>query len=131
MSITENRQVVQTFYDTAGRGDMQGCFNQMADDVSWTNIGTTKYSGTYRGKDDINQRLLGPLFSQLEGGLISTIHTMTAEGDLVAVQLSGQATTKTGRPYNNTYCHVFTVRDGKIRAVTEYLDTQLVSTVFA
>jgi len=36
----------------------------------------------------------------------------------------------TGRPYNNTYCQVFSVRDGKIRTVTEYMDTALVDEVF-
>ncbi len=29
-------------------------------------------------------------------------------------------------PYNNTYCHVFTVRDGKIVEDIEYLDTALI-----
>ena len=131
MGVAENKQVVQTFYDTAGRGDMKGCFDQLAEDVAWTNIGTTKYSGTYVGKDDLSTKLLGPVFGQLEGGLNSTIHNIIAEGEFVAVQLSGQAMTKSGRPYNNTYCHVFRVRDGKIREVTEYLDTELVSTVLA
>ena len=31
----------------------------------------------------------------------------------------------------NTYCHVFRVADGKIREVTEYMDTELVTAVFA
>ena len=29
-------------------------------------------------------------------------------------------------PYNNTYCHVFTVHDGKIVEDIEYLDTTLI-----
>jgi regulator of protease activity HflC (stomatin/prohibitin superfamily) len=32
--------------------------------------------------------------------------------------------------YNNTYCHVFKFNNGKICQVTEYLDTELVSSVF-
>lgn len=35
-------------------------------------------------------------------------------------------TSRSFGPYNNTYCHVFTVRDGKIVAAVEYLDTLLV-----
>ncbi len=53
-----------------------------------------------------------------------------AEGELVVVQSTGQATTTSGRAYNNTYCQVFTIRDGKIGAVTEYMDTALVNDVF-
>lgn len=130
MGIAENKRVVQTFFDTGGRGDMKACFDQLAEDVTWTNIGTTRYSGTFVGKSDLDARLLGPVLSQLAGGITPIIHNMIAEGEFVAVQSSGRAVTKSGRPYNNTYCHVFRIRDGKIRDVTEYLDTELVSTVF-
>jgi ketosteroid isomerase-like protein len=130
MSIAENKRIVQAFYDAANRGDTEGFLGQLADDVRWTNIGSTKYSGAYIGKSDMTARLLGPLFGQLKAGIAATIHNMIAEADFVAVQLSGQSETKSGRPYNNTYCHVFTIRDGKIVEVTEYLDTELVTAVF-
>lgn len=35
--------------------------------------------------------------------------------------------TKAGVPYNNTYCFVFRLADGKVREVTEYMDTALVA----
>ncbi len=130
MGVSENKHVVQTFLDAGARGDIQACFDQLAEDVAWTNIGRTKYSGTYTGKADLTARLLGPLFGQLAGGIRSTIHNVIAEGELVVVQSTGEAMTTSGRAYNNTYCQVFTVRDGKIGAVTEYLDTALVNDVF-
>jgi ketosteroid isomerase-like protein len=130
MGISENKQVVHTFLDAGARGDLQTCYDQLADDVAWTNIGHTKYSGTFTGKGDLIGKLVGPLFGQLEGGITSTIRNVVAEGDLVVVQSTGQATTTTGRPYNNTYCQVFTIRDGKIGAVMEYMDTALVNEVF-
>jgi uncharacterized protein len=37
---------------------------------------------------------------------------------------------KKGVPYNNTYCHVFRIVNGKIKEVTEYLDTELVTRAF-
>lgn len=103
---------------------------QLADDVKRTNIGSTKHSGTYVGKNDLAARLLGPLFGQLKVGIASTIHNMIAEADFVVVQLSGQSETKDGRPYNNTYCPVFRIRHGKIGEVTEYFDTELATAVF-
>ena len=54
---------------------------------------------------------------------------MIAEGDWVAVQLTGEATTVEGKPYNNTYCHVMRIRDGQIAEVTEYFDSELVTEV--
>lgn len=130
MSVDENKRIVQNFYDAANRGDTQGFLGQLADDVTWTNIGSTKYSGTYTSKNDITARLLGPLFGQLKAGITAAIHNVVAEADFVVVQLSGQSETNDGRPYNNTYCHVFRIRDGKIAEVTEYLDTELVTAVF-
>jgi ketosteroid isomerase-like protein len=130
MGLSENKQVVKTFLDAGARGDIDTCFEQLAEDVAWTNIGHTKYSGTYTGKADLTTRLIGPLFGQLAGGIRSTIHSVIAEGERVVVQSTGEATTRSGRAYNNTYCQVFTIRDGKIGAVTEYLDTALVNDVF-
>lgn len=130
MDIAENKRIVQAFYDAANRGDTEGFLGQLAEDITWTNIGSTKYSGTYVGKNDLVAKLVAPLFSQLKAGIASTIHNMIAEGDFVVVQLSCQSETKDGRPYNNTYCHVFRIRDGKIGEVTEYFDTELATAVF-
>lgn len=129
MTLTENKAIVQKFYDSANRGDMETCMGQLADDVIWTNIGSTKYSGAFHGKADLVTRLLQPVFGQLQAGISSTVENVVAEADWVVVQSRGTAATKDGRPYNNTYCHVFRIRNGKIVEVTEYLDTQLASTV--
>ncbi|HWP99555.1 MAG TPA: nuclear transport factor 2 family protein, partial [Vicinamibacterales bacterium] len=125
------KQIVQAFYDAGNRGDMDACLALLSDDVRWTNIGSTPFSGTYVGKKDLLERLLGPVFGQLQAGIASTIHNVIAENDYVAVQSSGVATTKDGRPYNNTYCHVFRIAGGRICEVTEYLDTDLLRSVLA
>ena len=129
MTLTTNKQIVQEFYDSANRGDMETCLGQLAEDVTWTNIGSTKYSGTFHGKADLVARLLQPVFGQLQAGITSAIDNLVAEGDFVVVQSRGKAATKDGRLYNNTYCHVFRIRGGKIVEVTEYMDTELVSAV--
>ena len=54
-----------------------------------------------------------------------------ADGDYVVVQARGEATTKDGSPYNNEYCFVYRMENGKIREVTEYLDTELVTQALA
>lgn len=129
MGIAENKQVVLDFYDAGARGDMDACFALLADDVTWTNIGSTKFSGTYIGKQAIVDDLLGPLFSQLKAGISSQIERLTAEGDIVVAQTSGTAETMDGTPYNNTYCQVIRIRDGQIAEVKEYMDTALIDSV--
>ena len=53
-----------------------------------------------------------------------------ADGERAVVLSRGTARTKAGKDYNNTYAQVFTVRDGKIVSVREYMDTALVDAVF-
>ena len=130
MGIAENKQLVIDFYAAGARGDMETCFALLADDVTWTNIGTTKFSGTYAGKQALVEQLLGPLFGQLKAGISSEIERLTAEGDVVVAQTAGTAETHDGTPYNNTYCQVIRIQDGKIAEVKEYFDTALVDTVF-
>ena len=130
MGIAENKQLILDFYAAGARGDMDTCFALLADDVTWTNIGTTRFSGTYAGKQALVEQLLGPLFSQLKAGISSQIERLTAEGDVVVAQTSGTAETNDGTPYNNTYCQVIRIRDGKIAEVKEYFDTALVDAVF-
>lgn len=130
MGIKENKQVVRSFYDAAARGDMDACFALLADDVKWTNIGTTRFSGTYAGKQALIEQLLGPLFAQLKAGIATTIENLTAEADIVVAQTTGVAETLDGVPYNNSYCQVIRIREGKIAEVKEYFDTELTSSVF-
>jgi ketosteroid isomerase-like protein len=130
MGIAENKQLVLDFYAAGARGDMDACFDLLADDVTWTNIGTTRFSGTYSGKQALVEQLLGPLFGQLKAGISSQIERLTAEGDVVVAQTGGTAETHDGTPYNNTYCQVIRIRDGKIAEVKEYFDTALVDAVF-
>ena len=130
MGAAENRQVVLDFYEAGARGDMDACFALLADDVSWTNIGSTRFSGTYTGKQQLVEQLLGPLFGQLKAGILSKIDRLVAENDIVVAQTSGTAETLDGKPYNNTYCQVIRIHDGKIVEVTEYFDTALVDAVF-
>ena len=130
MGIAENKQVVLDFYDAGARGDMDACFALLADNITWTNIGSTKFSGTYAGKKALAENLLGPLFGQLKAGISSQIERLTAEDDFVVAQTSGTAETADGTPYNNTYCQVIRICDGQIAEVKEYMDTALVDSVF-
>ncbi len=130
MTVEANKQVAIEFFEAGNRGDMDRCAELLADDIVWTDIGTTKFSGTYEGKQNVAVNLLGPLFGQLKAGIHSDIENIIAEGDFVVVQSSGKAETRDGTPYNNTYCQVMRIADGQIREVVEYMDTALIDAVF-
>lgn len=130
MSTETNKQTVMKFFEAGNRGDMDTCFGLIADDIRWTNMGTTSLSGTYSGKAELMEKLLGPLFGQLKQGIHMDVVRLLAEGDHVVAQTQGTAETLDGRPYNNSYCWVIRVRDGQFAELTEFMDTELATAVF-
>jgi uncharacterized protein len=126
----ENKRFISNMFIELSKGNTEAFLGSIADDVRYTNIGRTKYSGTFNGKQELISKLLGPLTAQLEGGIAVTPDNLIADGDYVAMQAHGKAQSKNGRSYNNTYCHVFRIVNGKVHEVTEYLDTELVTSAF-
>lgn len=130
METNQNREVVEKFFALSNSGDSEGCFKLFSDDVVWTDIGTSRFAGTYSGKQSVLNDLIIPLFSQLKAGIQMRLENVISEGDQVVVQANGFAETLDGVPYNNSYCQVFRLRDGRICSVVEYCDTALINQVF-
>jgi ketosteroid isomerase-like protein len=131
MSAAENKQLMQRIFSelSTGKGDL---FREsLANGFCWNMIGTTAWSGTYRGKQSVLTELLEPLFSQFADRYTNTAQRFVAEGDHVVVECRGQVTTKAGKPYSNTYCWVCRLAEGKLQELTEYMDTELVTTALA
>jgi hypothetical protein len=76
------------------------------------------------------EKLIGPLFGQFKLGIHMDIQQLVAEGNRVVAVTSGTTGTLDGRPYNNSYCWVSRVQDGKLAEVIEYSDTELITSVF-
>jgi hypothetical protein len=130
MGATENKEMIRTMFAELGKGNAEAFLGAMSDDVKFNLIGNTKFSGAFNGKQEFIAKVLAPLGAALDGGLVITPDNLIADGEFVAMQSRGKSTAKNGKPYNNTYCHVFRINNGKIREVTEYLDTELVTSVF-
>jgi ketosteroid isomerase-like protein len=104
------------------RGRDSRCVRENA---TWTlEAGTLPISGTWEGRDAIIGDFLATAMAYYEPGSVSLeITAMIAEGDRVALQWTSRARTREGDPYENGCLGLFTVRDGRIQAVREYMDT--------
>ena len=127
----DHKQLVTTIFDDLSQGNSRTLIEHLADDVTWTVMGTTPWSKTYVGKASVLNDLLRPLGARLADRYRATAQRIFADGDSVVVQARGQATTKGGLPYNNEYCFIYRFENGAIREVVEYLDTHLVMTALA
>ena len=125
----ENEKIVRDFFGALVAGDVDKMMEMATDDLSWTLMGSTPASGTFRGRDAVLRDSFGPIGEVIdfEAGVDLEIVDLIAAGDRVVVRAEGKMQGKHG-PYNNQYCHVMTVRDGKVAATIEYCDTALVET---
>jgi ketosteroid isomerase-like protein len=130
MTSADNKQRMQNIFSELAKGNGGPFVDSFADDVRWTIAGKTKWSRTYHGRKDVIENIFGMIRQRIDGNVKVAAHRIVADGDLVVVEASGSATTKTGKPYDNGYCWIFRLADGKVQEITEYLDTELVTRVF-
>ena len=131
MNIEDNKRVVSELFSRLTGSDIEGALAMMTDDATWWiagKAGTTPAVGT-RSKEQI-ARLFHYMMGQLKNGLRMTVKGMISEGDTVAVEVESYGELTNGRVYNQEYHMLIVIRDGKISAVREYLDTQHVLAVW-
>ena len=122
--VEENKNTVTAFVQAMSRGDMDAILDAYAEDGGVWTMGNTLISGQYN-KQQIRGFADG-IFEAFPEGLQFTILGMTAEGDRVAVEAESMGIHVSGATYNNFYHFLFTLRDGKVTSLKEYLDTQMV-----
>jgi ketosteroid isomerase-like protein len=105
---------------SAGTGDV---FSLLADDVVWRITGfDPAVAQTYRSRQALLDAAATPLGARLSKPLKPMVRRIWADGDDVLVHWDGAAPFKDGSQYRNTYLWIMTVRDGRIVAVTAFLD---------
>jgi uncharacterized protein len=129
VSAPDNKAIVKSMWEALAAGDAETFFAALADDVKFTVMGTTSLSLITHGKQEMGEKILGPLAAALDGGMDLKLDNFIAEGGWVVMQSHGFAVGKNGQPYNNHYCQVFRLRGGLVTEWTEYLDTAMLARI--
>ena len=120
-----NVSLVQDLYAAFGRGDVAAIISACAPDVDWRVVGRrADYPtlGEWRGPDGVAQFF--KVAADLENLEEFSPREFHASGDKVfALGVYNFTVTKTGRAVASEWCHVFTIRDGKVVAFREFTDT--------
>jgi uncharacterized protein len=127
VDAAENKALMRDVFAELADGNGRPFVDALAEDVRWTIIGSTEWSGSWEGKPAVREKLLDPLFAQFATRYRNTAIRLIAEDDYVVIECRGNVTTKAGQPYNNTYCYVCRLEGGKVRELTEYCDTELLT----
>jgi ketosteroid isomerase-like protein len=124
MDTQQNKQLAKLGYRLFQSGDIRALLDLYHDDaeLSGPESEFVPFAGQFHGKAGIAQ-----FFAQLDAAVEPVRFEpkeFIAEGDKVVV--IGDATWRTkqtGRSYENTWVHVFTIRDGKVARFDSYHDT--------
>lgn len=127
MAEAQNKVLLDGIFAALAQGDGRPFVAAMAEDFTWIMEGTTAWSGTFRGKPEVQEKVLKPLFAQFATRYTNRAERMIAEGDTVVVLCRGDVTTRTGKRYANNYCYVIRLGDGQMIELREYFDTELVT----
>jgi len=130
VNSADNKRAVVNAYASMAAGNPAPYLELLSDDVSITMFGDHRFARTFRGKRDIYDNLFGPIREVLDGTIRMNVTHAHAEDDTVVVEARGEAQTRDGRGYRNSYCFVFKFENGKIIESREYMDTQLVKATF-
>ena len=129
MSAAANKKLVEQIYaDSADRSGTTFADN-LADDASWIVTGQYSWSHEFKGRNAIQDGLMGHFRSFFAVRPRTLAFNFIAEGDYVVVEARGDNVTKAGLRYDNQYCMVRRIENGKIKQIKEYCDSALVERV--
>src|SRR5262249_19330874 len=120
-----NVKLVQSLYDAFKRGDIGTIIAAVTPDIDWQVHGSPKdfpTIGRWRGPSGAQDffRLVGENLEATE----FTPREFYADGErVIALGSYGWKVRKTRKPLTSEWCHVFTIKNGKVSAFREFTDT--------
>lgn len=125
MSAEDNKKIALSFWENFSTGKAEAALALLDDNATWWIAGKPELfplAGT-KTKAQFAELLKG-IGSAMPKGLRVTPKAITAEGDRVALEAESYGELANGKVYNNQYHVLMEIRNGKIQAVREYMDTQ-------
>jgi ketosteroid isomerase-like protein len=126
-----NAELVRTFFATLSAGNLEQLRGMLHEQVTWTVMAKTiPGAGEKKGRTTVVDEFLAPVRSIFEDGDPKvTAESVIASGAMVAAEAKGLGRLKNGKYYDNRYAWFIEIRDGKIFALREYMDSHHVSTL--
>ena len=120
------KTVVLEYLEDIKAGRHDAAFDAFAEDATWTTPPSLPWPGKFFGRKDIFEG-----YFAVDKGLFTTgmdsydleTRLVVCQGEHVVVEMTHRSTGLNGNEYLTDHCLVFDVRDEKIQAVREYIDS--------
>ena len=125
MTETRNEFLAGQFFETLSTGELGAVRPLLHRDASWEATGKSiPGAGITTGRDTIIDEFLAPVRGLFEPGDPKiVILRIFSKGEWVAAETEGVGTLANGREYHNRYAWIIEIKDDKIYALREYMDT--------
>jgi ketosteroid isomerase-like protein len=128
-TLMDNKRTAIAFMDALTHWDWVTTESMMTEDAIYWIAGSTAVSGQTNSRQEYISQAKR-LFGAMTEVMAVDYGDITAEDDRVALEMRSRLTLPDGRIYQNHYHILFTVRDGRIASVREFMDTQHVGELF-
>ena len=129
MSISAKQ--VRDIFKGLENGDGATFFAHVADGVDWTVMGTHPLAGHYADRQAFITGTFAKLGRVLPLGAQLHVEHVITQDDQAVVELHSLATAKNGMRFDNRYCWVLYFQGGLITRARAYLDSAMVTELFA
>ena len=128
-----NERTVIDFFAALSSGDLERVRPFLHPEATWTpQVRDVPGAGVHKGHKGIIDEFLAPVRGLFQPGDPKVfVDTIASSGPLVLTETRGVGRLSDGRPYSNLYCWAIEVRDGKITAIREYMDSHYIMGLFA
>jgi uncharacterized protein len=125
---SDNERLVMRFFEVLSAGDLEAVRDLLHEEATWKpQIRDVPGAGVHRGKQGIVDDFLRPIRAMFRPGDPKVIvDTLASKGNLVIAEARGVGKIADGRNYDNLYAWAFDLKDGKIHAIREYMDSHYV-----
>ena len=121
-----NLELIRATYEGKSEDNGRNLLAALAPDASWTEAEGFPYAGTYVGAEAIIAGVFYRLGTEWVG-YKAEVHTFLEDGDKVAAFGTYSGTYKaTDKSMRADFAHLYVLKDGKIKSMTQYVDTVLV-----
>ena len=128
----ENERLTIEFFTTLSTGNLEAVRALLHEDATWTPmVRDIPGAGVHVGRSGIVDKFLTPVRGMFRPGDPKVlVDTIASNGPLVITETRGEGKLADGRPYENRYAWALEIKDGKVFAIREYMDSLYVMRLF-
>ncbi|WP_291117176.1 ester cyclase [Flavobacterium sp. UBA6135] len=133
LSDPANVSVIDKLYKAFAKGDIPTVLGGLDTNVVWNEAEGNKYAdgNPYKGPDAVLNGVFARIDAEHDSFLLDeiTLHEMSYNKVLATLRYKGKY--KNGKAYNAQVAHLWTLKDGKVTAFQQYVDTKKLNDALA